>query len=188
MYVRLELAIKTALRLLWYLRGYLLFHRLVAVALSAGVGRNVRVGSGTQVLPRAGLWPQGKSIRIGRSSYINRGCWLGGEIEMGDHCLLGPGVKIIAHQHVFDDPHRPVLDQGSLHEAIRIGTDVYMGANVTVLKGVTIGDGAVIGAGAVVTRHVPPFAIVAGVPARVIGVRGRGGEHPAARALGPVDA
>lgn len=51
---------------------------------------------------------------------------------------------------------------------IRIGNNVWIGSNATVLQGVTVGDWAVIGAGAVVTRDVPPMSIVGGVPARVI--------------------
>ena len=53
----------------------------------------------------------------------------------------------------------------------RIGNDVYIGANVTVLDGVQIGDGSVIGAGAVVTKDVPPFAVVTGVPATILKYR-----------------
>lgn len=52
-----------------------------------------------------------------------------------------------------------------------IGSDVWIGANVTLLRGVTVGDGAVIGANAVVTKDVPPYAIVAGVPARIVKYR-----------------
>ncbi len=56
-------------------------------------------------------------------------------------------------------------------EAIRIGHDVWIGRQAVVLKGVTVGDGAVIGAGSVVTRDVPPFAVVAGTPARILKYR-----------------
>ena len=53
-----------------------------------------------------------------------------------------------------------------------IEDDVWIGSRATILAGVTVGRGAIVGAGAVVTRSVPPMAIVAGVPARVIGQRG----------------
>src|SRR5262249_39721483 len=54
-----------------------------------------------------------------------------------------------------------------MFDPVIIGSDVWTGHNVTVLPGVSVGDGAIIGAGSVVTRNVPPFAIVAGVPAEV---------------------
>ena len=57
------------------------------------------------------------------------------------------------------------------HSAIVIGNDCWINSNVTFISGVTVGDGAVVLAGAVVTRDVPPYAIVAGVPAKVIKYR-----------------
>ncbi len=54
---------------------------------------------------------------------------------------------------------------------VNIGNDVWIGANVTILKGVNIADGVIVGAGAVVTKDVPPYAIVAGVPAKIIKYR-----------------
>ncbi len=69
------------------------------------------------------------------------------------------------------------LERGpEMFKTVTIGNDVWTGHNVTILPGVTVGDGAVIGAGAVVTKHVLPYSIVGGVPARLIGWRyaGRG--------------
>jgi acetyltransferase-like isoleucine patch superfamily enzyme len=61
--------------------------------------------------------------------------------------------------------------KGGRFAEVIIGNDVWIGANAVILKGVTIGDGAVVGAGAVVTSDVPPGAVVAGNPAKVIKMR-----------------
>jgi virginiamycin A acetyltransferase len=63
------------------------------------------------------------------------------------------------------------IDKIDEHKPIRIGSDVFIGMNVTILDGINIGDGAVVGAGAVVTADVPPYAIVGGVPAKIIRYR-----------------
>jgi acetyltransferase-like isoleucine patch superfamily enzyme len=68
-------------------------------------------------------------------------------------------------------PERPLREQPVTSRGIRVGTDVWIGANAGVTDGVTIGDHAVVGMGAIVTRDVPAWAIVAGVPARVVGDR-----------------
>ncbi|MCB0296774.1 MAG: acyltransferase, partial [Calditrichaeota bacterium] len=67
-----------------------------------------------------------------------------------------------------------IMDQGSSHEGVIIGDDVLIGANVVILPGCHIGEGAVIGAGSVVNRNIPPYAIAAGVPVKVVGERGKG--------------
>jgi acetyltransferase-like isoleucine patch superfamily enzyme len=91
-------------------------------------------------------------------------------ITIGACTLIAPGVFITDHTH---NAARGILlkEQGSKSAAVTIGTDVWLGAKSVILPGVTIGDGAVVGAGAVVTKDVPPNAIVAGIPARVIGER-----------------
>jgi len=78
---------------------------------------------------------------------------------------IGPYVTIADSD--FHDLHQRGVRPPSA--AVTIGDHVWIGGKASILKGVTIGRGAVVGIGSVVTRDVPPFAIVAGVPARVIG-------------------
>jgi acetyltransferase-like isoleucine patch superfamily enzyme len=75
---------------------------------------------------------------------------------------------MIAANHVFSDPDRPIHSQGLDHAPITIEDDVWIGGRVNVVAGVTVGRGSVIGAGAVVTKDVPPYSVAVGVPARVI--------------------
>jgi acetyltransferase-like isoleucine patch superfamily enzyme len=109
----------------------------------------------------------------------------GATLAIGDGCRLNYGVSIAATSrvtigaHVRIGPYVTIADSDfhDLHQrgvrppsaAVTIGDHVWIGGKASILKGVTIGRGAVVGIGSVVTRDVPPFAIVAGVPARVIG-------------------
>ncbi len=88
--------------------------------------------------------------------------------------MMGPRVSLLAEQHVIDRVDIPMREQGTRRKGIIIEDDVWLGANCCVLDGVTVGRGAVVGAGAVVTKDVPPFAIVGGVPARIIRMRTEG--------------
>lgn len=88
-----------------------------------------------------------------------------GGITIGDGTLLGHNVVLATLNHDKNPEKR-----GNMHPAaIRIGKNVWIGANATVLPGVTIGDGAIVAAGAVVSKDVAANTIVGGVPAKVIG-------------------
>lgn len=91
-------------------------------------------------------------------------------ISIGDRVLLGADCAIYDTDfHPLDAQARLVNDLSKVGvKPVVVGSDVWIGARAIVLKGVTIGDGAIIAAGAVVTRDVPPGAIVAGVPAKVV--------------------
>lgn len=93
-----------------------------------------------------------------------------GDCEIGHHVLIATGCLIVDHNH-GTDRDLPMDQQSCVVRKVRIGDDVWLGAYSIVLPGVTIGNGAVIGAHACVTKDVPSYAIVAGVPARVIGYR-----------------
>lgn len=108
----------------------------------------------------------GLNITLGKRVFINSGCCFQdqGGIEIGDDCLIGQQVVIATLNHDLEPEKR-----GNMFPApVKIGNQVWIGAHATILPGVTIGEGAVIGAGAVVTKDVPAFAVVAGVPAKII--------------------
>jgi acetyltransferase-like isoleucine patch superfamily enzyme len=111
-------------------------------------------------------------IRLGAQSFVGAGCEfdVAELVEVGDRALLAPGCFVTDHHHGVAAGKR-IVDQGCTSRAVRIGDDSWIGAKAIILAGVTIGEGAVVGAGAVVTRDVAPGTIVAGVPARQLGVR-----------------
>lgn len=115
-------------------------------------------------------------LELGNRVGINSGCNLAcrGGLRIGNDSQLGPNVVIVTSGHDFFDPARPIIEQGHTDGPVTLGSDVWIGANATVLPGVTIADGTIVGAGAVVTRDTEPYSIVAGVPARKIGNRGAG--------------
>jgi maltose O-acetyltransferase len=125
----------------------------------------------------------GKSIRVKRNADISMFISVGDFSELGSNCIIqsntfigrnvimGPDVKIYTKNHNFDNIDIPIQFQGHTSEAVNIGDDVWLGANVIVLPGVSIYSHSVVAAGSIVTKDVPAFSIVAGVPAKVIGKR-----------------
>ncbi len=109
-------------------------------------------------------------IRIGRDSLIGEYNVLRGQggITIGDRVYTATQVQILAVNHVFDDPDRPIIEQGITAEGIVIEDDVWIGSGAIITDGVRIGQGAVVAAGSVVTKDVPPHTVVGGVPARVL--------------------
>jgi acetyltransferase-like isoleucine patch superfamily enzyme/lysophospholipase L1-like esterase len=105
-------------------------------------------------------------------SYIGPGCLIGPKLELGTYAMLGPRVAVVGGDHRFDRPGTPIIFSGrpDLKPTI-VDTDAWVGCGATLIAGVRVGRGAIVAAGAVVTRHVPPYEIHGGVPARKIGER-----------------
>lgn len=102
------------------------------------------------------------AVTIGNHCFFNNdcsiNCWQ--SISIGSDCIFGEGVKVYDHNHAFDDPYRPIREQGFTAAPVRIGDNVWLGSGVIVLAGVSIGDGCVIGANTVIAKDVPENSIV----------------------------
>ncbi|MHC5002130.1 MAG: acyltransferase [Planctomycetota bacterium] len=105
-------------------------------------------------------------------SFVNVGCRVGSNVELGPYAMLGPEVSIVGADHVFDRPGVPIIFSGrpELPRTV-IEADAWIGYRAIIMAGVRVGRGAVVAAGAVVTRDVPPYEVHGGVPARKIGER-----------------
>lgn len=115
---------------------------------------------------------KGTDISIGDNSGLGVNCSVRGPLEMGANIMMGPDVTILTSIHNTFDTSIPMNQQGFLpNKKVIIGDDVWIGTKVIIMPGVTIGKGSIIGAGAVVTKNIPEYAVVAGVPAKVIKFR-----------------
>ncbi len=141
--------------------------------LDAPPNGTIRLGERCTVLPGAILAAYGGHIEVGDDVSINPYCVIygHGNLTIGNNTRIATHAVIVPANHVIDDPHQLIREQGLTCQGIEIGEDVWIGAGVRILDGVQIGDGAVIGAGAVVCKDVPARSVVAGVPAKCIGDR-----------------
>lgn len=109
-------------------------------------------------------------ISFGKSCSINTNAILDGRggITIGDHVMIGPHAYIASSSHSHDNLSIPMSSRGHYMKPTVIKNDVWIGANTTILGGVTIGTGVIVGAGAVVTKDIPNYTVVGGVPAKKI--------------------
>lgn len=120
----------------------------------------------------AGFNPE---LEIGDRSGVGQNTDLSGHIVIGKDVMMGPNCQMRTYSHAHDRIDIPMDQQGFEPERVmHIGDDVWIGSNVIVLPGANIGSHCIIGAGAVVTKDVPDYAIVGGVPAKIIRFRNEG--------------
>ena len=117
----------------------------------------------------------GSRLSVGNDSQLGQNARLQGDITVGDDCVMGPDVVIMATSHGHDRTDIPIRLQRGWEKPIRIGNDVWIGTRAIILPGVEIGDHCIVAAGAVVTKSFPPYSVVAGVPARIVKNRNMGG-------------
>jgi len=130
---------------------------------------------GKRIVFYPGVWIfPGRNLIVGDDVDFAKGVLVttDGGVSIGDRVLIGYNSHILSSNHnVPSIPHR-IFEAGHAKSPVNIGDDVWIGAQCIILPGVSIGEGAVIAAGSVVTKDVPAFTYVAGVPAKSIKVRG----------------
>ena len=143
-----------------------------AIVLADKIGL-IEIGDNSTICRYSVVQSVGGNILIGRNSVIGDLCSVYGQggLKIGEHVMISSGVRIVPNQHTFDDLNQPIAVQPCRSYGIIIKDDVWVGTNATILDGITVGTGAVIGAGSIVTNDVPDFAVVAGVPARILRYR-----------------
>ncbi len=174
-------------------------HAEVAARGDVTLGERVFLAEGAAVVA--------SSLVVGDRTYVAAGCVLRDEVAIGSDCTLNPYVVMAGRvtigddvriasfaalygaNHRFADLTRPIWHQGEDVEGIVVEDDVWIGTHAVVCDGVTVGAHSVVAAGAVVTSDVPPWSVVAGVPARVLYDRRDGrpaGRTGAGRRSGPL--
>ena len=131
--------------------------------------RNIVIGKNSSVHFHAVIWPS--DLVIGSNVDVGPGSCIYGKAQIGDDVMIGPNVVISGGNHGYQDHSMPMRLQPSTVEGIRIGNDVWIGANAVITDGVVIGNGAIVGAGAVVTKSVQENSIVCGNPAKFLRMR-----------------
>ncbi len=167
-----------------YIVGYLLYniignHLPKSNAVINLAGKQIRALAANLMITRAGKHINierfahfSHTTEIGDYSGIGECCRLYGRVVIGDYVMMGRECFIYTYNHETSRTDIPMQEQGkSVEKAVCIGDDVWIGSRVTILPGVTIGNGAIIGASSVVTKHVPPYAVVCGNPAKVVKYR-----------------
>ncbi len=119
----------------------------------------------------------GEGLEVGDFSNIGPYSYVGcsGFVRIGKNVMISPRVSIYAENHRFARTDVPMKEQGVERSVVTIEDDCWISSHSVILAGVTIGRGSLVAAGSVVTKDVPPFSIVAGVPATVI--RSRAGRE-----------
>lgn len=134
----------------------------------ATFGKNVNIEHNALFTP---------GLSIGNNSGVGIDCEVNGKVTIGNDVMMGPEVVIYTSGHKYEDLSIPMWKQGSTEmQPVTINDDVWIGRRVIIMPGVTVGTGAIIGAGAVVTKDVPEYAVVGGVPAKVIKYRNKNSE------------
>ncbi len=163
--------------------------RVILRAICRRFGNGVKIGMGVLVL-HPHTFEIGDAVFVGNQTFlqgrhdgrcvIGAHTWIGPQsyfdcrdMEFGEYVGWGPGAKVLGSEHTGEPANVPIIQTDLVIKPVRVGDGADIGVNAVLLPGATIGEGAIIGAGAVVPRDtvIPPYAIAAGVPAKVLRYR-----------------
>ena len=145
-------------------------------ALSKGgmkVGNNFSLGKNSIIECTGVIRELGEELVIGDNVGIAANAFIAvrGKTKIGKDTIFGPGVSIHSENHNFESLDKPIRLQGATRKGVTIGEDCWIGSKAIILDGVNIGNHVIVAAGAVVNKDVPDYAIVGGVPAKIIKIR-----------------
>jgi acetyltransferase-like isoleucine patch superfamily enzyme len=163
--------------------------RVILRAICKRFGSGVKIGMGVLVL-HPHTFEIGDAVFIGNQTFlqgrhdgrcvIGAHTWIGPQsyfdcrdMEFGEYVGWGPGAKVLGSEHTGEPRDVPIIKTDLVIKRVTVGNGADIGVNAVLLPGVSVGEGAIIGAGAVVPRDtvVPPYAIYAGVPAKLLRYR-----------------
>lgn len=141
-------------------QGVLVFHPE-----NITIGNNVYIGHNTIL---KGYYKN--EMFIGDNTWIGQGCFFhsAGGILIGEAVGIGPMVKILTSSHSEGESSKPVMSGELEFKAVRIEDGCDIGIGSVILPGISVGEGSIIGASSVVTKDVPSYCVVAGVPAQIL--------------------
>lgn len=133
-------------------------------------GDNVMVGRYTTIECTGVIRELGVGLKVGNNSNFGDYNFIGvrGAVTIGNDVLFGPRVSIHSENHNSGQTDVPIRRQGETRAGVIIEDDCWIGSGAIIVDGVIIHRGSIVAAGAVVTKDVPPFSVVAGVPARIV--------------------
>lgn len=153
--------------------GFVFLPRRYEIVVKRGatmrLGRWVWIGRNNALRCHEGEMFVGEHTIFGTDNTVN--CYCG--VHIGPECLFADSVYIVDFDHNYWDPVMSIRTQGISKSPICMEGDIWVGEKVSILRGVTVGKGSVIGAMSLVNRDVPPYSVVGGIPARVLGWRPR---------------
>lgn len=128
------------------------------------VGARSRIHAGSKITIKRGTINIGDDTTIGDDNVLLSG----GNISIGNKVIFADSVKVIAFQHIYEDLEMAIKDQPLVGNEISIGDETWIGLNSIIVGNVHIGKHCVVASGSVVTKSIPSYSVVAGVPAKII--------------------